>query len=86
MSKVHSFAPVVGDRPRVVILGSMPGVASLEAVQYYAHPRNAFWPIMGAILNFSPQLPYAERCRELIRSGVALWDVLGECQRPAFDI
>ena len=82
MALVNSFPPVAGNLATRLVLGSIPGRASLDAQQYYAHPRNAFWPIMGAILNFSPQLPYAERCRELTRSGVALWDVLGECQRP----
>ena len=82
MGVVSSFPPVAGRLATRLVLGSIPGRASLDAQQYYAHPRNAFWPIMGAVLNFSAQLAYAERCRALIRSGVALWDVLGECDRP----
>jgi len=64
----------------------MPGVASLEAARYYAHPRNAFWPIVLALLDGGeppPPLPsYERRVRRLLERGVALWDVLAECERP----
>ena len=61
MSRVRCFAPVEDAAATVLILGSMPGKASLAAGQYYAHPRNAFWPVMGKLLGFSPDLPYEER-------------------------
>lgn len=64
------------------MLGSMPGVKSLQARQYYAHPRNAFWPVMAELLGFSVNLPYEQRCRCLLDAGVALWDVLQHCTRP----
>ncbi len=64
------------------MLGSIPGVASLQAVQYYAHPRNAFWPIMGAYFQFNPTLAYETRLAQLNRHQVALWDVLQRCERP----
>ena len=65
-----------------MVLGSMPGVRSLEQQQYYAHPRNAFWPIMAQVFGFDPALPYKERLQHLQLHGVALWDVLAQCHRP----
>ena len=59
----------------------MPGEASLAAAQYYAHPRNAFWPIMGALFGAGPELPYRERLQRLEAAGVALWDVIAACER-----
>jgi hypoxanthine-DNA glycosylase len=82
MTAVSSFAPIEGKSARVLILGSMPGVASLTAGQYYAHPQNAFWKIMGEILVVSATADYEERVEALKRSNITLWDVLESCIRP----
>ena len=60
----------------------MPGVASLEAVQYYAHPRNAFWPIMGELFGFDHEVDYESRLEGLRRLPIILWDSLQSCHRP----
>lgn len=78
---VRSFAPIAARDAHTLILGSMPGIASLEAGQYYAHPRNAFWPIMGALYGAGADLPYTERVLRLRAKGVAVWDVLQSCVR-----
>lgn len=82
MTAVRSFPPVSGPRPVALILGSMPGAASLAAGEYYAHPRNSFWKIVLAALGGGEVLSYPARLRLLRRSGFALWDVLGSCVRP----
>ena len=82
MDPVQSFEPVIGRRPRVLILGSMPGVASLQAAQYYAHPRNAFWPIMGELFALEYQVSYAKRIRQIRQLPLILWDTLKSCERP----
>jgi hypoxanthine-DNA glycosylase len=79
--RVRSFAPIAGRGARVLILGSMPGAASLAANRYYAHPQNAFWPIMGALLGFDAAAPYALRVRALKSARIAVWDVLHSCVR-----
>ena len=82
MARVHSFEPVIGQQPRVIILGSMPGVASLEAVQYYAHPRNAFWPIIGELFGFEHEDDYETRIQQIEALPIILWDSLKACHRP----
>jgi len=82
MSVVSSFPPIEGDSPRVLILGSMPGIASLTAGQYYAHPRNAFWKIMNEILVIPATDDYDARIEKLKHANIALWDVLESCIRP----
>ncbi len=81
-ASVTSFNPLSHPSARVLILGSMPGVASLNAQQYYAHPRNGFWPIMAHIAGFDVTAPYAVRVAALTRAGIAVWDVLQSCVRP----
>lgn len=81
MPLVESFAPIARRDGTTLILGSMPGEASLRAGQYYAHPRNHFWPIVGELLGFDPAMAYARRVRALGAARVAVWDVLQSCVR-----
>lgn len=82
MGVVTSFPPLSLPGARVLILGSMPGVASLTAQQYYAHPRNHFWPIMAHIAGFDATAPYGDRVQAVTQAGHAVWDVLQSCVRP----
>jgi double-stranded uracil-DNA glycosylase len=82
MSRVESFAPIVCEKSKLLILGSMPGAVSLKAGQYYAQPQNAFWPIMGELFGAGPSLPYEKRVELLQSVGIALWDALQACSRP----
>lgn len=78
---LRGLPPIENPSARVLVLGSMPGAASLAAGQYYAHPRNLFWPLMAELLGFDPALPYARRVAALKRARIALWDVIGSCAR-----
>ena len=81
MPNVRSFAPIADAAAKVLILGSMPGVESLRARQYYAHPRNLFWPILGELVGVKAGKPYGQRVKALKRARIALWDVLKSCAR-----
>ncbi len=76
------LAAVAGPATRLLVLGSFPGVASLAAQQYYAHPRNQFWPLLGALWGIDLRaLPYPQRLRVMQAHGLGLWDVYASCQR-----
>ncbi len=78
----RGLPPVLGPSPRLLILGSFPGEASLAAGRYYAHPRNQFWPILGALLGVSlAALPYPERLDRVAAHGIAIWDAFAACRR-----
>jgi len=77
-----SFTPIAAKDAQILILGSMPGIKSLQEQQYYAHPRNAFWPIMANLYDFDLSLSYPARCQQLKLHNVAVWDVLKSCRRP----
>lgn len=80
MAHVRGFAPISRPDARILILGSMPSRQSLAQQQYYAHPRNAFWPILTMLLEIETTT-YDERAAQLTARGVAVWDVLQACYR-----
>ena len=82
MTQLRGLPPLIDERARVLILGSFPSEASLAAQQYYAHPQNQFWRILGAILGQAlPAMDYAARQSAVKAAGVAIWDVYGGCRR-----
>ena len=81
--RVHSFPPISDPASRVLILGSMPGKASLRAKQYYAHPQNAFWRIITALFELDADAPYQVRVEALRENRIALWDVMKSCTRAS---
>ena len=80
---IKSFGPIENSKANILILGSIPSKASLLAKQYYAHSRNAFWPIMGDLINATQAIPYTQRIQILKSNGIALWDVLASCARES---
>jgi hypoxanthine-DNA glycosylase len=85
VSPLVGLAPIVSPATRVLILGSFPGVRSLETQQYYAHPQNQFWKILQAIWPSSPggmcASSYENRSTWLLERGLGVWDVYASCQR-----
>jgi hypoxanthine-DNA glycosylase len=80
--RLHGLPPVIGRETRLVVLGSFPSVASLQAQQYYAHPRNQFWPLLSALWGVDlVAMPYRRRLAEVKRRGLGIWDVYASCRR-----
>jgi len=80
--QVESFPPQVAPGCVLLLLGTVPSVASLELRQSYGHRFNLFWPFMGQLFDAGPELAYAERIARLQRIGIGIWDVLQRCERP----
>jgi len=83
MNNCKSFAPSINNNSKILILGSMPGVKSLNAQQYYAHPQNRFWKVLAEICN-QPDLPslnYNKKLNVLLNKNIALWDTIKSCNR-----
>ena len=78
---VCSFPPIAAADARVLVLGTVPSIASLAKQQYYGHPQNAFWPIMGRLFGAGRNCLTKSGKRILTEQGVAVWDVLRECYR-----
>lgn len=81
MSQCKSFAPLADAGSKILILGSMPGVKSLQAQEYYAHRQNRFWKLLALLFDEPAPADYAAKKALLARRGVALWDTLGACER-----
>ncbi len=80
---IQSFPPIAKPSATKLILGTMPGQASLAANEYYAFAHNAFWPIIEAIYGIARSLPYTERIAQVQSQGIAIWDVLQACERKS---
>ena len=81
MQKISSFPPIANKDSKILILGSIPGVKSLEMQQYYAHPQNKFWKIICEIFNEEFTTNYQQRIEILEKHHIALWDVIDTCER-----
>ena len=80
--QLTGLAPVIDPRARVLILGSFPSTASLAAQQYYAHPQNQFWRLLGAVIGQPLKaMDYAARIAAVQAAGVAIWDIYASCER-----
>ncbi len=82
MEKISGFPAIANKKSRLLILGSMPGVKSLEQQQYYAHPSNVFWKIISELFNVELDADYESRLKTILKHRIALWDVVKSCQRP----
>lgn len=82
MTRLTGFAPVIAPNTRLMVLGSFPGVASLQQQQYYGHPRNQFWPILSALWSVDLRgMAYVERLDVVRTRGLGIWDVYAHCRR-----
>jgi len=81
LNMLTSFQPIIDERSRILILGSMPGIESLRLQQYYANPRNQFWKILYELFDTQASQGYEERVSFIKIRKIALWDVIGTCYR-----
>ena len=82
MGRSSGFPPIIDDGAEILVLGSLPSQKSIEASEYYAHPQNAFWRIMGELFGAGPDRSYEQRIESLKSNGIAVWDVLSSSVRP----
>ncbi|KPH15117.1 DNA-deoxyinosine glycosylase [Chryseobacterium sp. ERMR1:04] len=80
-NRISSFPPFIDDQSKILILGSIPGVKSLEKQQYYAHPQNKFWKIIFELFSEEVTENYPERVATLTKHHIAIWDVIDSCER-----
>lgn len=81
MNHKQSFNPIIDNKSKVLVLGSIPGEESLQKQQYYANPRNHFWSIIYALFGLEAEQFYEKRINFLLDKGIALWDVIATCER-----
>ena len=81
MNRISSFPPIVSKDSKILILGSVPGIKSLEMNEYYAHPQNKFWKILFEIFQEDFTFNYSEKLNFLQRNHIAVWDVIDSCER-----
>ncbi|BFO68846.1 DNA-deoxyinosine glycosylase [Chryseobacterium sp. KCF3-3] len=80
-NRISSFSPLIDTHSEILILGSIPGVKSLEKQQYYGHPQNKFWKIIFELLNEEFTDDYTQRIETIRKHHIALWDVIDSCER-----
>lgn len=80
-SRVHSIEPIIGHNPRIMILGSMPGIISINAVQYYANPRNLFWAVLADLFGIDIDCSYESKIQQIQQLPLIVWDTLKTCRR-----
>lgn len=81
MKRISSFPPIISEGAEILILGSVPGIKSLEMQEYYAHPQNKFWKILFELFEEDFTIDYIEKQKFLQRNRIALWDVIDSCER-----
>lgn len=80
-NRISSFPPIIDSQSEILILGSIPGVKSLEKQQYYAHPQNKFWTIIFHLFHENFTEDYAQRLNIIEKHHIAVWDVIDSCER-----
>jgi hypoxanthine-DNA glycosylase len=81
VAKVHSIEPIIGRNPRIIILGSMPGIISINAIQYYANPRNLFWMVLADLFGIDINCSYESKVQQVQQLPIIIWDTLKSCHR-----
>ena len=78
----HSFSAICNTNTKLLILGSLPGKKSIAEQQYYAHPRNALWPILCDWMQLPASMSYEQRIATALDHGIGFWDVVAQAERP----
>ena len=78
--QTHPIPPLFDANSRVLILGSFPSVKSREARFFYGHPQNRFWRVLADVFGEAPPESVEEKKSLALRHGVALWDVIAQCE------